>query len=364
MAIEGSLGTLPFADLLQILGSTRKTGTLNFNRGPAWKKLYLRDGVVVATASSDPEEWFGPGLVALRKVSEADLTEARARQLREDKSLGMVLVDMGRISQDALVRYLGDLAYEMMAKLLTWNDASFKFEEFALPKAEMVPLDMSIEQLLMEGFRRADEIGRLRELVPGEDVLIEPTGTDPGEEVLDRTLVGALYRKLDRPTSVRQLRRALKATEFSLLEGIARLMEKGVLRRHVPAPPPPPDPDWEAMARKLGIAGFHEQALEVLHRVLAHEPSNTVARKLLDETEEAYAREVTRRELPLDAVLELGASLEDLADRSVSPAEAFLLGRVNGLDVASILELTPLRPAETLISLKRLLSAGHLRKKK
>ena len=53
MAIEGSLGTLPFADLLQILGSTRKTGTLVFHRGKAWKKLYLRDGVIVATASSE-----------------------------------------------------------------------------------------------------------------------------------------------------------------------------------------------------------------------------------------------------------------------------------------------------------------------
>ena len=48
MTISGNLRTMPFADLLQWVSQSRKTGTLAIEGEPYNKKIYFRNGLVVA----------------------------------------------------------------------------------------------------------------------------------------------------------------------------------------------------------------------------------------------------------------------------------------------------------------------------
>jgi hypothetical protein len=364
MALEGTFTTLPFADLVQLLGATRKTGTLHINKAPHWRKIYFRDGVVIVTSSDLPGDQIGRTLIALGKVREPEVTLALEEQRREPKLLGQILVEQGCIAPDVLRRYLADKAYELVEKLLAWNDAQFRFEEFAVPARAGVPLDMTAEELLMEGYRRCDELSRYREILPSEEVVLEKTGEAPdGDEgLLDQTLVGVVLRKLEQPRSVSQLKRELASTDFSVLAGINKLIEKGVLRprRHVPSPPP--DPTWLPDARKLVMAGLFTPAIELLRRGLAVEPANEAARALLERAEVGFEREITRKELPLGAVPEVLTPLESLGGHRIHPAEAFLLSRINGeVSVGALIDSTPLPPAETLRTLQHLVREGHIR---
>ena len=46
---------MPFPDLLQWVAHSRKTGTLAVEGKPYNKKIYFRDGLVVAASSEDPK---------------------------------------------------------------------------------------------------------------------------------------------------------------------------------------------------------------------------------------------------------------------------------------------------------------------
>ena len=51
MSISGNLRTMPFADLLQWVSQSRKTGTLSVEGEPHNKKIYFRDGLIAAAGS-------------------------------------------------------------------------------------------------------------------------------------------------------------------------------------------------------------------------------------------------------------------------------------------------------------------------
>ena len=360
MALEGTLATLSFSDVVQLLGATQKTGVLVSERAGAGRKLYLKSGNLVAVSSSDPGGYIGNTLVALGKVTDEQLLDAVRRQPRESKLVGLLLVEAGALSEDVLRRYLADKAYEVAADLLDWTDARFRFEEFVTHPLELVPLDLPVGQLLLEGARRLDELSRLRKLVPSDAVLIERTGgavTEPA--ATGQTLVCKVLRSLDRPRTVAELRTTLRTSDYALLNGLTALLDMGAVETR--EPDDDADEPWLVEARNLLGLGDVEAAIRLLRRGLDREPPSERARALLAEAEQRFTEETTRDELPLEAVPRPLNTMEALLERSLSPTEAFLLSRIDGyIDVADLLAATPLPEPETLTTLRRLVRGGYL----
>ena len=73
MAITGNLETMSLAELLQWLANGRQTGTLIVNNGSVEKKIFLRDGSVLSSSSSDPRGFLGHFLVSKGVIGEDDL---------------------------------------------------------------------------------------------------------------------------------------------------------------------------------------------------------------------------------------------------------------------------------------------------
>ena len=76
MAIEGNLETMSLAELLQWLANGRQTGTLIVDNGSVEKKIYLREGRVLSSSSSDPRGFLGHFLVSKGVISEEDADPA------------------------------------------------------------------------------------------------------------------------------------------------------------------------------------------------------------------------------------------------------------------------------------------------
>src|SRR5207253_11232006 len=105
--------------------------------------------------------------------------------------------------------------------------------------AQFLSLEMSVGQLLLEAFRRTDELERFKTELPAEEVWLEKTDepTEPG--TFDQTVVNLVLRKLEKPRSLRDIKREMKTSEFAVVSGVAELLEKGVLRRTTKPPRPP-----------------------------------------------------------------------------------------------------------------------------
>ncbi|MCK5378654.1 MAG: DUF4388 domain-containing protein, partial [Acidobacteria bacterium] len=87
---------MPFPDLLQWVSQSRKTGTLAIDGPSVKKKLYFREGRVVASASDNPREFLGYYLVGWGFVAEDELQELLDMQERHGALLGELLVIIGR----------------------------------------------------------------------------------------------------------------------------------------------------------------------------------------------------------------------------------------------------------------------------
>lgn len=88
------------------LVSERRTGLLCYRHGAEQRRLYIEDGVLGATASTEPSELLGAQLVRVGLVSEADLERVLESGYRSGCPIGESLVRAGLISHDELEKNL------------------------------------------------------------------------------------------------------------------------------------------------------------------------------------------------------------------------------------------------------------------
>jgi hypothetical protein len=124
------------------------------------------------------------------------------------------------------------------------------------------------------------------------------------------------------------------------------------------APDPALGTDLE-VARRLMARGDFDAALEILDATFKARPGDDALRRLLAEAEAAFVDKAYRHYLPATKVIHLTRPVEELTSEKLSPAEFFLLSRIDGSwDVHSIIQIAPLREVEVLRALKRMRERG------
>jgi len=173
--IQGNLASVRIVEVMQMLGLQRQTGRLAINRGGEAVELFFKDGAVVfASASSSGSKTAVE--VLLRKTCRLDEDSIRhAQRIAEMTSqpIDRILVQEKMLDQktfaDCLRRHTESAVYKVMA----WKDGDFSFEK-AAPPAFSVPLQLKVDDLLLEGARRSDEWSLIQQKIPDFNIVFEP----------------------------------------------------------------------------------------------------------------------------------------------------------------------------------------------
>src|SRR4051812_39336217 len=189
MAIEGPLRELGIHDVFQLLDLSRKTGMLRVSSELREDEglVFFDNGKVVLASIRSTAMPTEMALLQAGRVTEADITKARARQAngRAERDIVDLLVEIGAITQKELERQLRLHIESVVFELMSWREGFFSFEERT--RGEM-PADsritVSTESLLMEGARRIDEWSRIADIVPNVAVIPElaPVEEDAREQ--------------------------------------------------------------------------------------------------------------------------------------------------------------------------------------
>src|SRR4028118_2230601 len=166
MGIVGNLRTMQLEELLQWLSLSKKTGTLEINGGKVKKKVFFKDGLIVASSSTRPEEFLGHFLVSHALISEQTLAKAIEMQEMSGTLLGKILVTRGAISEQDLHRMLRLKTEESIYDIFQWEEGDFRFLDELISESAMVPMALDVTGILMEGVQRVDEFRRIRKLIP------------------------------------------------------------------------------------------------------------------------------------------------------------------------------------------------------
>jgi len=408
MAFYGDLSSMQLPDLLQWAGQAGKTGTLELERNKHVKRIHFRNGRLIGCSSEDPPSRLGQFLLSRGKITESQLGDGLARQQITGDNLGNILVAMGAISKEELVRHVAEKAEETIYGLFDWPDAAFRFIEDAPPDPWVIEVDLRVEDVLLHGMRRFDEMKRMRAVFDNPAIVLRRTPRLAPPEITGHRTANAIYRSVDGRRTLEELLLHSHASEFFVMKFLFQLQRGGLIeiagvaeRTGVAgtasaatraqaaagqaeasvavavAPPPTqvpsgvvqPGPAVEA-AREAGVSGEIEMALRLMSRnepeaalailgaTYRDHPGDPTIRELLGKAE-AASRDNALRVLDPRGVPCLTRPAEVIARELLSPTESYLTSLLDGQsDLRTVLWLAPMREIDVLQALRSMLERG------
>lgn len=375
MSLSGSTKTMNLTDLLQWVAASQKTGRLDFRLGTVVKEVYLQEGLIVGAASNQPTEMLGHVLVARGMLTEEQLRAGLLARRGSAEFLGQVLVRLGFITKEDLLRALAERTEEIVYSLFEWEEAEFHFEPDAKPGPQVVLISLPVDHVLLRGVHRCDEKARIQSVFPDGRVVLECSDKQPPKEILGHPLARRILENLDGRRSLDELAFLLHASPFPVMKflyeayrlGLARIVTlEGAPLMLVTGEAPDAEligltgPARISAARSRLEAGDPEAALSVLGEIGPSDDAE--ASQLLERAEAAFLEKIYAEEFSPEAIPELGRPLEELTGETIRSEEYFLLSRLDShTSLGNLVELAPMREAETIRLLRRLVRRGLVR---
>jgi len=367
VSIGGNLRTMPFADLLQWVSQSKKTGTLAIDGSLHSKKVYFRDGQVVAASSDNPKEYLSYFLVGWGFLEEDELQELLDMQDRHGTMLGELLVIVGRVTREELLHVLRVKTEEVIFDLFLWDEGEFRFLDNILPAKRFQPLDLAVDVLILEGVRRQDEWQRIRTTIPAghwKPKLVRAVEVKSlGETEL------AVLRETNGANTIEQIALACKLSEFHVVNFVYQGITQGLFEllpgEEGASIPGFSQSSWRVILRhgeRELERGELLQASERVHQLRTKHSSQKEVQELAADLEGKIEGALETAGLSDEAIPELAITPAELPKIDCSPEEGFLLSRVNGTyTLGEVLTLLPGAELRNKVLVAGLMQRGVLR---
>jgi hypothetical protein len=379
MGLSGNLQTMLPGDLLQWLSLGQKTGTLVVTNKRVEKKIFFRRGRVISSASNDPREYLGQFLMSHGYLTEPELKKAMEVQLQSGILLGKILVMIEVITEPDLQRLMRLKAEEEIYDIFLWNDGDFYFVDDELPQQEMIPLQVDVTGIIMEGTRRVDEWARIRETIPNEaviPVLLKEPDTNELEEVEE-----PIVRAIDGKRTIAELVLESRSSSFTVSSTVCTLVRHGFARLDEPgtgkmrafteeqavaAPPKPAEFNegdeitslLNAAQAALRVRDF-EKTQRLLRAAQNLDPNHPKVRTAAKGAETVILSELRNQGMLDSKVPRVSKALEEITQMNFSPNEGFILSRINGQwDIGSLIKISPIRETDAMLIFHKLWKDG------
>lgn len=376
MGVSGNLKTMLPGDLLQWLSLGQKTGTLAVSYQETEKKVFFKDGRVISSASNNPREYLGQFLMSHGYLNEEELRKAMEVQQQSAILLGKILVVIGLISEQDLLRLMRLKAEEEIYDIFLWPEGEFHFIDKELPQMEMVPLKIDVTGLIMEGTRRVDEWPRIRELIPDDMVVPQAIKPVTAADDLDLELDDAqrmIIQSVDGRRTIAEIMLESRSSSFGVCSTLHYLVREGFMRLvepeapRIPSTPPPvlaseefSESDEIASlvnaAQKAMKAKDFEKTQRLLKAAQNLDPNHPKVRSAIKGAEAVILAELRNQGIYDSKVPRIIKELGEITQMNFSPNEGFMLSRINGTwDIGSLIKISPIREPDALLIFYRLL---------
>jgi hypothetical protein len=167
--LQGNIERFTLPEIFQLVSTGRKTGTLGIQRDDDIVMVYFKNGSVIYGYGPRKTYHVGRMLMEKNRITSEQLDEVIAEQARHvssGKRLGQVLIEKRYIDRADLEEVIRKQVEELVYSLMSWDHGSFKFYENQFPTEEEITVNISTENVVLEGLRRLDEISRLKDHMP------------------------------------------------------------------------------------------------------------------------------------------------------------------------------------------------------
>jgi len=189
MSFTGNLEDLAIVDVIQLLHSAKKSGTLTVRAGKRESQLVFDSGYMISANHPDDSYQIGKILVEMKALSAETLDQALENQKKAGENrkplIGMLIED-GLIDKEKAFRGLEFLIEMTIVEMVTWvrgtftldvDNISLSDEYRYFPETLRQDMNLDTQMVLMDALRIFDEKKRDGEIV--EQVFDEDGGPNP-----------------------------------------------------------------------------------------------------------------------------------------------------------------------------------------
>lgn len=180
--LRGRLSDVGLPTVLSILKEGKRTGVVSLVNAGVRKSIYFLDGKLVFAASSLTQDRLGEVLLRGGKIS-ADEYLRLSQMIRGGQRLGKALVESGILSPKDLWWAIERQVREIVWSIFNWEDGYFHFDEDEQPRKEKITFDLDVEMIVVEGIRRSDGNGAIREHFVSTDSVVHRENKEPPLEL-------------------------------------------------------------------------------------------------------------------------------------------------------------------------------------
>ncbi|HEY6866204.1 MAG TPA: DUF4388 domain-containing protein [Candidatus Eisenbacteria bacterium] len=244
MALQGNLRDFSATEILQLLGSQKKTGCLIMESNAGAAVVFVHDGRIISTRPEGLQK-DDPLIAFLRRIhrlSDEQLIGLSTIHEESRRDLEVLLVDGRYIEPEDLEGLLERQILETLRSVMRWSEGTYRFDpNHRWENHANVRLGM--DSVLIELARRADEEKRYARVFGDPHALLGVRDMPDPDEPLSEEETD-LFSMIDGRHTVSELIEAAPLTDFEAADALNRLIEGGWVeftgRREGAGPPVPP----------------------------------------------------------------------------------------------------------------------------
>jgi hypothetical protein len=180
-ALQGNIGRFTLPEIFQLIAGSRKSGTLGIQKDDDIVMVYFKRGRIIYGYGPRKTYHLGQLLRDRGRITSEQLEEAVAAQAKSEPSvrLGRIMIEKKYIHAGDLDKAVREQVEELVYSILAWDSGTFKFYENQYPTDEEITVDISAENAILEGYRRIDEMNRIKEALPDFGSVLAVVATPP-----------------------------------------------------------------------------------------------------------------------------------------------------------------------------------------
>jgi len=234
IGIKGNLASFRIIELMQMLGLQGQTGRLAITRENNDVEIYFRDGAVAfACTNCDGGRTSIESLLKKTcRIEEGSLRHVlRIAEMTGDpidQILAKEKLFDTRAFSDCLRVHTESAVYKAMA----WREGDFVFEKTS-PPVFANPVKLKVDDLLLEGARRADEWTLIQQKIPNFTIVFEPM-IGNAEELTTRGMSDIdlkVFALIDGRRTIQDIIDTLAVGEFDVAKSLFILLSVNLIRR-------------------------------------------------------------------------------------------------------------------------------------
>ncbi len=244
VAMRGNLGMVPVPEIFQLLKFQAHTGILHMARGDAHLEVFVREGAVIFSKAINVDEEFllGRFLIGVGAITARDLEMFLESRKGTSRLLGEQLVKLGHVTQEQLNQALARQTEELMYEAIRWGEGEFAFyvtENLPVETRE-ANLRLSIDQILMEGFRRVDEWGLIEKEIRDFNTVLAPSRDSTGviKQIELQPDEEKILILVDGRRTIKDIIRTSRRSSFYVCKILYRLLSSRIVRKRSAVNPP------------------------------------------------------------------------------------------------------------------------------